>query len=75
MGFSYWVEGLVFVLLFLAIIAGSCAAIVILGSKMINELGNFPTRNVQIQFSYGWKIFLAETIAFILLAGFFHLFN
>ena len=75
MGFKHWGEGMVFIGLFLVIVGGPCFLIALFGSKMVNDLGNFPSQSAKIQVSAGWKIFLVEFFAFILLAVFFHIFN
>ena len=69
MGFKYWVQGLIIISVFWVIIAIPCVIVAIWGSKMINDLGNFPTKSVQILMSAGWKIFLAEIVSFVLLIG------
>lgn len=75
MGFRYWYEALIFVFSFGAIILVPCFLIAVWGSKMINDLGNFPTKSAQIQSSAGWKIFIVEMFSFFCLAVFFHIFN
>ena len=71
MGFKHWFQGIEMIGLFLIVVALPCFFIGLWGSKMINDLGNFPTKSTQIQMSSGWKIFLVEIISFILLLGLF----
>jgi hypothetical protein len=76
MGFKHWFQGLEMVAMFLVAVALPCYFIGLWGTKMINELGNHPSQNVQIQASAGWKILLVEIISFTLLIGLFiFLFN
>jgi hypothetical protein len=69
MGFKHWFQGLEVVGLFLFAIAVPCFFIALWGSKMINDIGNNPLKNAQIQASAGWKIFLVEIISFVFLVG------
>ena len=55
--------------MFLVVVALPCFFIGLWGSKMINEMGNHPSKSAQIQASAGWKIFLVEIVSFILLIG------
>ena len=67
MGFKHWFQGIEMIGLFLIVVALPCFFIGLWGSKMINDLGNFPTQSAQIQMAAGWKILLVEIISFILL--------
>ena len=71
MGFKHWLQGLEMIALFFFVVALPCFFIALWGSKMINDLGNFPTKSAQIQMSAGWKIFLVEITSFVLLMGLF----
>ena len=75
MGFKYWYEGLIFVIVFGALIAIPCSLIAMIGSKMFNDLGNFPTKAAQIQSSACWKVLLIEIVSFALFAVFLHIFS
>ena len=53
-----------------------CFFVALWGSKMINDLGNNPSKSAKILASAGWKIFLVEIVSFILLTGvYMFLFN
>jgi hypothetical protein len=69
MGFKYWFEGLIMIGLFWIIIGVPCAVVAFWGSKMINELGNFPTKAAKIQVSVWW-IYLVEIFFLLLLIGY-----
>ena len=71
MGFKHWFEGIEMIGMFLVVVALPCFFIAIWGSKMINDLGNNPSKSAQIQAAAGWKIVLVEIISFILIVGLF----
>lgn len=69
MGLKHWFEGLILILMFFVAIGIPCFLIGLWGSKMINDVGNNPSKNVQIQGRYWWRIILVEIIACVLLVG------
>ena len=69
MGFRHWFQGLEMIFLFLVVVALPCFFIGLWGSKMINDLGNNPSKSAQIQAAAGWKIFFVEIVSFVLLIG------
>jgi len=71
MGFKHWFQGIEMIGLFLIVVALPCFFVGLWGSRMINDMGNFPTHSTQIQISAGWKILLVETVSFLLLIGLF----
>ncbi len=75
MGFRYWYEGVLFVSFFSLIIGLPCFFVAVLGSNMINHLGNFPTKTAKIQVGVLWKLFIVEVISFMLLMVFFRIFS
>ncbi len=75
MGFQYWYEGLIFIFFFSVIIGFPCFMVVLLGTKMINELGNFPTKAAKIQTSVIWKLLIVEVVSGIALWVFFRVFS
>ncbi len=74
-GFGYWKEGLTFIGMFLFVVGFACFWVALIGSKMINDIGNFPTRSNQLQFAAAWKLILVEIVAFALLVLFYHFFT
>ena len=42
MGFKHWFQGLEMIAMFLVVVALPCFFIGLWGSKMINDLGNYP---------------------------------
>jgi hypothetical protein len=76
MGFKHWFQGLEIIFMFLVVVALPCFFVALWGSKMINDIGNNPSKNAQIQAGTGWKIFLVEIFSFVLLVGLYiFLFN
>ena len=76
MGFKHWFQGIEMIGLFLVVVALPCFFIALWGAKMINDLGNNPTKTAEIQATAGWKIFAVEIISFVLLIGLYiFLFN
>lgn len=76
MGFKHWFQGLEVVIMFLVVVALPCFFVGLWGSRMINQLGNHPSKSAQIQAAAGWKIFVVEIVSFALLTGvFIFLFN
>ena len=63
MGFKYWWGGLVLISLFWVIIGTPCAVVALWGSKMVNDLGNTPSKSSKIQLSVWW-IYLVVFIFF-----------
>ncbi|MDE1920644.1 MAG: hypothetical protein KGJ09_04465 [Candidatus Omnitrophica bacterium] len=56
---------------FLLVVGVPCFYVALWGSKMINDLGNHPSRAARIQAAAGWKVLLVEIVSFALLIGWF----
>jgi uncharacterized BrkB/YihY/UPF0761 family membrane protein len=69
MGFKHWFQGMEVICMFAVVIGVPCFFTGFWGSKMINELGNHPSKSFQIQAAATWKILLVEIISFVLLMG------
>jgi hypothetical protein len=67
MGFKHWYQGLEIIFMFAVVIGFPCIFTVLFGSKMINDLGNFPSKSAQIQASATWKMLIVEVLSFVLL--------
>lgn len=74
MGFKLWHEAFIFVLVFSVLIVVPCYLIAFFGTKMINEIGNFPTRAEEIQSRSLWKVMVVFVAGTAALAVFFHIF-
>lgn len=70
-GFVYWQYGLIFVLAFLIVVGIACFFVAYIGSHMINDIGNHPSKSAKIQFDAMWKLLLAEVFSFALLLAFY----
>ena len=75
MGFAFWYEAVIFIFLFSVIVGLPCFGVAVIGSKMVNDLGNFPTKSAKIQKGACWKVLLIEMVSFFLLSVFYHVFN
>ena len=75
MHFRYWTEGLIFIFIFLFIVGVPCFLIAVIGSRLTNSLGLFPTRSAKLQLAVVWQLLLVEIVSFIMLALFFRIFS
>ena len=75
MRFEYWGEGVVFILIFLAIVAVPCVGAALIGYRMINKLGHFPSKTPAIQMSILLKLIVIEIISFAMIILFYHVFS
>ncbi|MBI4309311.1 MAG: hypothetical protein HY591_03160 [Candidatus Omnitrophica bacterium] len=75
MGFRYWYEGVMFVVIFGALVLVPCFFIAWIGCEMANALGNSPTKSARIQTDACWKVFIIEMVSFFFIAICFHLVN
>ena len=72
MGFREWLEAFKLIIIFAVLVGVPCFFTAVMGSKMINDLGNFPTKSSQIQKHVSWKVLIVQIISFVLLLGFFN---
>ncbi len=75
MGAKFSAESLIFVSLFAFIVAVPCIFVSVLGSRMVNDMGNSPSSSAHIGVNACWKVLLAELFSFVLFALFFHIFK
>ena len=73
--FTQWTEAFIFATIYGVIIIGACILITLIGRKMINQLGFYPTKTSIIQMSILYKLILLEGITFMLLIGFLQFFT
>ena len=73
--FAYWHEGLIFIIVFLIVMAIPCAAIAYFGSKLIAELGQYPSKSAKIQLSMALPLLGTMILSFGIFAVFFHIFS
>ena len=75
MYFQYWTEGLGFIGLFLFIIGFPCVMVAVLGTKLINYIGQYPSKSARLQMIVCIQLLVVEVISFAILALFFHIFS
>ena len=75
MRFQYWHEGFVFIGIFLVIVGLPCFFTALLGTRLIDRLGNYPSRSAKLQMSVCIQLLVVEIISFMLLALVFHIFS
>jgi hypothetical protein len=71
-GFQQWFQAFQLVLVALILVAVPCFVTIVLGGRVINELGNFPTKWIEIQKSSVWKVLVTQIVSLALLLGFFN---
>lgn len=75
MNFEYWNEGLIFILCFLVMVGFPCLMVALLGPKLIDEIGTWPTRTARAQMKMVLPLFIVEIVSFGMLAVFFQIFS
>ena len=75
MRFEYWHEGFVFIGLFLVMVGVPCLLTGILGVRLIDRLGQYPTRSAKFQMGICIQLFIVEIIGIAMLVGFFRVFS
>ena len=73
--FQLWGASLKFALTYSIIILVPCVCVALMGKKMINELGRYPSKTPAIQMSVVWKFVIVEVITFSLLIAFYNVFS
>jgi hypothetical protein len=73
--FQYWTEGLIFIGLMLFVVGVPCVAVAVLGTKLIDHIGQYPTKSAKLQMSVCVQLLLVEIFSFLVLAAFFKIFS
>lgn len=73
--FDLWTESFILGAIYTTIIAVPCILIVIVGRKMIWQLGHFPSKAPFIQMSIFWKLVAIEVVTITLLLAFYSFFD
>ena len=73
--FQYWQEGFIFIGIFAVVVGVPCFAVTVLGTKLINHLGRYPTKSATLQMKVCIKLLVVEMFSFTLLALVFHIFS
>jgi len=74
MAFQYWHEGFIFIGLFVVMVGVPCFFTALLGTKLIESLGQYPSRSAKLQMGVCVQLLLVEIFSFMTLALFFHVF-
>lgn len=73
--FDLWGESFIFIIIFSVILLVPCILVALIGRKMIDKLGQYPTQTPVIQMSIFIKLVILEVIAFAALLGFYNIFQ
>lgn len=73
--FDLWSQAFIFAVVFIPIIMIPCILVCLIGRKMIDQLGMFPSQTPIIQMSIFGKLVLIEIVTFGLLLGFYQFFT
>jgi hypothetical protein len=73
--FQYWTEGVVFIGLMLFVVGVPCVAVALLGTKLIDHIGQYPTKSAKLQMGVCLQLLAVEIISFLVLAVFFKIFS
>ena len=73
--FVYWYEGLIFIVIFTIIMAIPCVAIAMLGSKLISNLGQYPSRSAKFHIETAMPLLGVMILTFGMFIIFFHIFS
>lgn len=74
MKFQFWGEGFIFIGLFLVMVGVPCFLTAILGSSLIEKIGQYPSRSAKMQMGICLQLLAVEVLGFFMLALFFHIF-
>ena len=69
---AVWLPGIILISVLFVIMAIPCIGISLLGYKMINKLGYFPSKTPAIQTSILVQLLIVELISIALLLTFYH---
>ena len=73
--FQYWTEGLTFIGVMLFVVGVPCVAVAVLGTKLIDHIGQFPTKSGRLQMVICVQLLAVEIFSFLMLALFFKIFS
>ena len=74
MKFQFWHEGFIFIGLFLVMIGVPCFFTAMLGTRLIDNLGQYPTHSAKTQMGICVQLFIVEVVGFVMLTFFFQFF-
>ena len=68
--FNLWSESFIFAVIFTFIVLVPCVLVMLMGKKMIQQLGRYPSKTPAIQMSIFVQLVVIEIVTFTLLTGF-----
>lgn len=75
MKFQFWHEGFIFIGCFIVMVGVPCFFTAMLGTRLIENLGQYPSRSAKMQMGICVQLLLVEIVGFAMLALFFHIFS
>ncbi len=75
MKFQFWHEGFIFIGFFIFMVGVPCFLIALLGTKLIDNLGQWPSKSARLQMGICAGLLVTEICTFLMLALFFHVFS
>jgi hypothetical protein len=75
MRFQFWHEGLIFIGCFFVMVGLPCLLTAILGTRLIDNLGQWPSRSAKLQLGICVQLLLVEIFTFAMLAAFYRVFS
>ena len=73
--FTYWYEGLIFIAIFMVVIAIPCVLVSFLGSRLIYQLGQYPTKSGKQNLDMALPLLGSMVVSFGLLFAFYRYFS
>ena len=75
MQFEFWYQGFIFIGMILLIVGLPCVLTGVLGTRLIDEIGNRPSSSARLQMGVCVQLLLVEIFSFAMLTLFFHIFS
>ncbi|MBF0331795.1 MAG: hypothetical protein HQL17_07640 [Candidatus Omnitrophica bacterium] len=73
--FQFWSEGFKFIGFVFVIVTVPCVAVAVLGTRLINHIGQYPTKSAKLQVGICLQLLAIEIVTFFMLALFFKIFS
>lgn len=73
--FTYWYEGLIFIAIFMVVIAIPCVLVSLLGSRLIYQLGQYPTKSGKVNVDLALPLLGSMIVSFGVLFAFYRYFS
>ncbi|MFH0753710.1 MAG: hypothetical protein V2A70_04015 [Candidatus Omnitrophota bacterium] len=73
--FQFWNEGLKFIGVVLVVVTVPCVAVAVLGTRLINHIGQYPSKSARLQMAVCLQLLAVMIVSFSMLALFFRVFS